>query len=323
MAALTLPTPVATAAPSRMWVSRDAIAVVAITLATFVAAAYFDMHEQLARLARPFERYQADELLVTLFVLALMLVWFAWRRWRQASEQLALRRVAERALMDALVENRRLSQMYLFAQEGERRSLARELHDELGQCLNAIKLDATAIRDNARPLPQEVLESAQAIIEVSSRVYDMARGLMQRLRPVALDELGLADALRHLVGEWRRRNPSVKCSVDLQGELDGLGEQLNITLYRVVQECLTNVTRHARASTVEIALERVDGAPDELHIGVRDDGVGLARDGTRTGLGLAGLRERVTALEGRLEVIESLPHGVEVRARIPVTGAAQ
>jgi len=321
-AELTLPMPVASSAPSRLKASRDAFAVAAITLVTFLAASHFDLQEQIASLAGPFERYQADELPLTLCVFAATLVWFAWRRWRQAAEQLALRRAAERALMDALTENRRLSQMYLLAQEEERRSLARELHDELGQCLNAIKLDAMAIRNDPRALPKEVLESARAIVDVSSQVYDVTRGLMQRLRPVALDELGLADALRHLAGEWRRRNPSVNCSIELEGELDGLGEQLNITLYRVVQECLTNVTRHARASAVEIAVARVDSASNELLVSVRDDGVGLPRGSGRAGLGLAGLRERVGALDGRLEVLASRPHGVEVRARIPVARGA-
>src|SRR5262245_20038765 len=105
---LTLPTAVASPAPSRLLVSRDAIVVVAVTLATFVAASHFDLQEQLTRLTWPFEHYQADELPVTLFVLALMLVWFAWRRWRQATEQLALRRVAERTMLDEIVEDHRL-----------------------------------------------------------------------------------------------------------------------------------------------------------------------------------------------------------------------
>jgi two-component system, NarL family, sensor histidine kinase UhpB len=289
--------------------TRDAIAVAAVTLAAFLAASVLDLQEHIARLTQPFERFQADELPVTLVVLSLALLWFAWRRRRQVA-------AAERALADALAENRRLSQRVLLAQEDERRNLARELHDELGQCLNAIKLDATAIRNDPRALPREVLESAQSIVEVSGRVYDVARGLMQRLRPVALDELGLADALRHLAGEWGRRNAGVECAVELRGELGGLSEQVNITLYRVVQECLTNVTRHARASAVGIALERANG---ELRLCVRDDGTGLARE-AHGGVGLAGLRERVAALDGRLDVLPGSPRGVEIRASIPVAG---
>ena len=257
-----------------------------------------------------------DELVPTLLVLAVALVWFAWRRWHQATRELARRLAAERELGDALAENRRLSQKYLLAQEDERRNLARELHDELGQCLNAIKLDATAIRNHPGAPSREIVDGAQAIIDVSSRVYDVTRGLMERLRPVALDELGLADALSHLVSEWQRRNPGVGCSLELQGRLEGLGEQINMSLYRVVQECLTNVTRHARASAVEV---RVEGAPGELSVRIRDDGAGMpAGTGRRAGLGLVGLRERVEALGGRFEVAEGSPHGVEIHASIPV-----
>ena len=227
----------------------------------------------------------------------------------------------QRELADALAENRLLSQKYLLAQEEERRHLARELHDEMGQCLNAIKLDAVAIHRHPSELPRDVLESAQSIMEVSTRVYDVARGLMERLRPVALDELGLADALRHLSGEWRRRNPGVDCSLSIEGDLEGLGEQTNITLYRVVQECLTNIARHARASEVRLHLERaVDQG--ELTLRIADDGVGIEPvRKKRGGLGLAGLRERVEALGGRLEVMSCVPHGVEVRASIPAAGA--
>jgi two-component system, NarL family, sensor histidine kinase UhpB len=302
--------------PSRLRAGVDALVAAAVTVVAFLAAAHFELSEQIAQLARPFERFQADELVPALLALAAALVWFAWRRWRQAARELARRLAAEGELADALAENRRLSQKYLLAQEDERRNLARELHDELGQCLNAIKLDATAIRNHPGAPSREIVDGAQAIIDVSSRVYDVTRGLMERLRPVALDELGLADALSHLVSEWQRRNPGVGCSLEFQGRLEGLGEQINMSLYRVVQECLTNVTRHARASAVEV---RVEGAPGELSVLIRDDGAGMpAGTGRRAGLGLVGLRERVEALGGRFEVAERAPHGVEIHARIPV-----
>jgi glucose-6-phosphate-specific signal transduction histidine kinase len=316
-AELPLPVPAVTR-PSRFRARRDALVVAGVTLAAFFAASAFDLQERIAGLTRPLERFQADELVPTLLTLAVALVWFAWRRWRHAADELALRLAAEQALAGTLAENRRLSQKYLLAQEEERRSLARELHDELGQCLNAIKLDAIAIRNHPGAPRQEVVASAQSIIDVSSRVYDVTRGLMERLRPVGLDELGLADALRHLVSEWQRRNPGVRCAIELAGELDGFGEQLNITAYRVIQECLTNVARHARASAVQVRLERSPGAVDELRLRVSDDGAGMSPGAKRTGLGLAGVRERVAALGGGLEIRDRAPHGVEVRARIPL-----
>jgi two-component system, NarL family, sensor histidine kinase UhpB len=313
-----LPSSPAAMPASQPGAAGDAVVVAAVTVLAFLLASHFELQERIARLTLPLERFQVDELVPTLLALAVALVWFAWRRWHQATRELDRRVAAERHLADALAENRRLSQQYLLVQEEERRSLARELHDELGQCLNAIKLDATAIRNHPSALPLEIVDGAQAIIDVSSRVYDVTRGLMERLRPVALDELGIADALRHLVSEWQRRNPGVRCTLELRGRLDGLGEQINMSLYRVVQECLTNVIRHAHASAVEVSVDGPAPPHGGLSVRVRDDGVGMsAGAGKRAGLGLVGLRERVEALGGSLEVAERAPHGVEIRAQIP------
>jgi len=143
------------------------------------------------------------------------------------------------------------------------------------------------------------------------------RGIMQRLRPAALDALGLHDAVGHLVGQWRRRHPAVDCRFEATGDLTGLGEVVNITIYRLVQECLTNIAKHARAGAVMVSLQRT--SPQEIRIGVRDDGRGMDLNAKRSGLGLVGLRERVEALNGRL-LIRSVPeHGLEVVALLPLS----
>src|SRR5258707_15619374 len=115
----------------------------------------------------------------------------------------------------------------------------------MGQTLNAIKGGGVTIRyrsDNAL----EVQRSAKAIIEVSGQVYDVVRSLLQRLRPVALDELGLRSAIEYGVEQWQRRHTTVRCSFSTQGDLDGLSEEVNITLYRLAQERLTNLAKYAR-----------------------------------------------------------------------------
>ena len=223
--------------------------------------------------------------------------------------------VMQKELADTLVENRLLSQKYLMVQEDERRSLARELHDELGQCLNAIKLDAVAIRDMSHGLQPEIETSATAIVELSGHVYEVVRSIMQRLRPAALDALGLHDAVAHLVGQWQRRNRAVDCGFVASGDLSGLGEVMNITVYRLVQECLTNVAKHASAAHLTVSLERVDA---EVRVVVRDDGRGMDLQAKRTGLGLVGLRERVEALRGRLHLTSEPGNGLEVRVWLPV-----
>jgi glucose-6-phosphate-specific signal transduction histidine kinase len=225
-------------------------------------------------------------------------------------------------LASALEENRRLSQRSMQVQEEERRNLARELHDELGQSLNAIKVDAVTIRDRSENAV-EVRRSAKAIIEVSGQVYDVVRSLMQRLRPVALDELGLRSAVEYGVQQWQRRHPAVRCSFTAEGELDDLSEQMNITLYRLAQECLTNVAKHAEATRVAISLERVAGDDDdggEIRFSFEDDGRGFDPGLRRQGLGLVGLRERVEALDGHFDLQSAPGQGVRVRASIPVRG---
>jgi signal transduction histidine kinase len=298
-------------------VRLDLVVVVAVTLGTFALSAALELREWLTEITHPLERYQIDELPLTFAALALSLAWFSWRRWRHAEDELRLRVAAQRALAERETENRLLSQKCLMVQEDERRSLARELHDELGQCLNAIKLDAVAIRDMTRDKQPEIETGATAIVELSGHVYEAVRGIMQRLRPAALDALGLHDAVAQLFGQWQRRNPAVECSFIASGDLSGLGEVMNITVYRLVQECLTNIAKHADATRVTLTLERRRA---EVLVAVSDDGRGMDLQAKRMGLGLVGLRERVEALQGHLHLASGPGKGLEVRARLPVRG---
>jgi two-component system sensor histidine kinase UhpB len=298
---------------------RDLIAVAVATLTTFLLSATFEVREWMTEVTRPVEHYQMDELPLTFAVLALALAWFSLRRWREAERELRLRVEAQAQLAEREDEHRLLAQKYMLVQEEERRSLARELHDEMGQCLNAIKLDAVSIRNVAQGRDPEVEAGANAIIELSAHVYDVVRSIMQRLRPAALDALGLRDAITDLVGQWSRRNPSVQCRFDATGELNELGEAVNITVYRLVQECLTNIVKHARATHVTVAIDRTG---DVLRVTVSDDGRGMELGAKRTGLGLLGLRERVEALAGKLELHSVPGKGLEVCAQLPVAAGA-
>jgi signal transduction histidine kinase len=306
----------ATAQPPRGQAGRDLAVVAGATLATFVISAMFELREWMTEVTRPLEHYQMDELPFTIAALALALAWFSLRRWREAARELALRVQAQARLAQREDEHRLLAQKYMLVQEEERRSLARELHDEMGQCLNAIKLDAVSIRNMAQGRDVEVEAGANAIIELSAHVYDVVRGLTQRLRPAALDALGLRDAVADLVAQWNRRNPGVRCRFEPSGDLDQLGEAMNITVYRLVQECLTNVVKHAQASNVVVAIERL---ADALQVSVTDDGRGMDIQARPTGgLGLLGLRERVETLAGELDLRSAPGTGVHVGARLPL-----
>jgi signal transduction histidine kinase len=305
-----LPVPVLSASPEhRRQVSRDLLVVVAITVGMFVLSSAFELRELITDLTRPLEHYQLDELPLTIAALALSLAWFAWRRWRQLQ-------VTQKELEQTLTENRLLSQKYLLVQEEERRNLARELHDELGQCLNAIKLDAVSICELSKGIQREIERSAGSIVEISNHVYEVVRSMMQRLRPAALDALGLRDAVADLVDQWRRRNPSVMCAFESDGDLSELGELTNITVYRLVQECLTNVTKHSGATHVYVGVARVGSG--EVRATVRDNGRGRDATAKRSGLGLVGLRERVEALHGHLELGGAPGAGMHVTAWLPV-----
>lgn len=280
----------------------------------------FELHERVSAWTRAWERYQLDELPGVLLFLALAMAWYAWRRVGESREQLQRRIDAEARLAETLTENRRLSLSHIQVQEEERKQLARELHDELGQHLNAIKIDAVSLRDwsdNGRDVcMSDVHGAARAIVEVTDHVQGIVRDMLRRLRPVGLDDLGLSAALEHLVQNWRTRHPAIAAALRIDAAVDHLTEQENITLYRIVQESLNNVARHSRAVQVSIALDRDARG---VHLVISDDGAGANQWQAVSGLGLVGMRERVEALGGSLEIMSKSGHGFLIAVAIPVT----
>src|SRR5271156_763307 len=172
---------------------RDALAVVVISLAAAVTCVRLNLSEAMVGWMRRHENLQVDELPGILLVIAACLIWFSTRRYLEASRELDLRRATEARLAEALAENQRLAQKYVDMQEHERKALARDLHDELGQYVNAIKLDAVAMRDAAEE-HAEMQASARAMIVNIDRVYAVLGGLIRELRPVAFDDLGVLAA---------------------------------------------------------------------------------------------------------------------------------
>lgn len=302
---------------------RDAILVGVVTIATWVVCGIFNVTEMLRRLNAPYERYQLDELPTVLLVLGLGLTWFATRRYGEARQEIARRKSAEAQLAAALAENRRLAQQYVELQESERKALARELHDELGQYLNVIKLDAVGIRDDHATSQAAMHRRATTIVENCNHIHGSLATLIRELRPTGLDELGLAAALEHCVETWRARLPSVSLRLSILGDLTGLPESITVTLYRLVQEALTNVAKHAAASEVTVRLERTGvGGDDEIDVAVIDNGAGTVPGLATRGLGLIGMRERVMALQGKLVFTSAPGQGFELSAQIPVPADA-
>lgn len=232
-------------------------------------------------------------------------------------------RQSEAETLRLLEENRFLIYHSMEIQEDERRYLARELHDEFGQCITAIQADAEAIAELAQEssttdnVTAKIKISADAILTVSAHIYDVVHTLMRQLRPSGLDELGLVEILQEMVRTWQARHPETRCTLTTQGKLDQLGETVNITLYRVMQECLTNVAKYANASQVTITLE-ANSVTQQLILKVQDNGQGMSLTKPRRGLGLIGIRERTQALEGHLQLESSEGQGMKITLTIPI-----
>jgi signal transduction histidine kinase len=294
---------------------RDIAAVIAVSLAAVFICVKFDVSEALAVWTRPHERFQLDELPPILLVIAVCLIWFSARRYFDASRQLALRNAMEERLAEAYAENQRLALRYVDMQEHERKALAHDLHDELGQYVNAIKLDAVSMRDAAALAPA-IQAAARAMIGNIDRVYNVLRGLIRQLRPVGFDELGLLAALEHCINEWRTRLPETTIELSSRGDLELLDEVRGLVIFRLVQEALTNVARHSSATQVQILIERPSGTQG-LNVLVADNGRGADLSLPRTGLGLVGMRERVAALGGLISLASGSGQGFQVKAFIP------
>jgi two-component system sensor histidine kinase UhpB len=279
-----------------------------------------NLSEVLFAWTRPLEQYQLDELPFILLLTAMCLIWFSWRRHREAERELALRRVAEAKLETTLSDNRRLVRQYAETQEIERKNIARDLHDEMGQYLTVLKLDAVFLREAEARRGGDSHELAAAIVGNVERVSAVATGLIRQLRPVALDTLGLTAALQSCVADWRRRLPGTTIDLSIEGEIDTLAEQAALALFRLVQEALTNVARHSQATAVAIRISRVpphDAQPDSLSIAIADDGVGMDLTRRRTGLGLLGMSERLAGIGGTLTIESALRQGLTLKAIFP------
>ncbi len=204
--------------------------------------------------------------------------------------------------------NQALARHTMKIQETERQVLSRELHDEMGQSLTAIKAMAVSVRQPG----QHVLEAADAIIEICDHLATVVRSMMRSLHPLSLTELGLSATLRDMVAEWQRRKPDLTFHLNVDSELDQLDHERGIHIYRIVQECLTNVVRHAKASQASVLVERRGRM---ICIVVSDDGMG--KQGESQGFGLRGMRERVESLGGHFH-FESVPgQGVTVAVQLP------
>ena len=254
----------------------------------------------------------------------------------------------EDKLEKLLNEKRDLNQRLVTIQEEERSYLARELHDEFGQSITAVKSLAKAITAFSGDQYSETRSLSNSIVDLSGKLYEVVNDMMRRLRPEILDTLGLKAAINNCIDRSQLEVEGITTKVSFSGDLSTLDEIVTITVYRIVQECLTNISKYAMASNVTIDISRdiikneerrnranyvVSEIADKfsirdvLRVVIKDDGVGmnvvdaLKKKGHRNRMGLKGIEERLTALDGRLS-IESKPYeGVKIEASVDLSAS--
>ena len=204
--------------------------------------------------------------------------------------------------------------------ERERLMIARELHDELGQSVTAMRSMALSIAQRMHTLDPQAEAAARLIADESSRLYDAMHGIIPRLTPLVLDNFGLAEALNDLIERTRRSQPDVQIELRVELGHSALGSDAALALYRAAQEGVSNALRHGQARLLQLA---VVGEAGTVTLDLTDDGNGLAPDwSTRTGhYGLRWLAERVEALGGEFRVEPASPRGVRLQVRLPLDAA--
>lgn len=227
-------------------------------------------------------------------------------------------------LGSAMEDRRQLAGRLVSLQDSERKEVARELHDEFGPYLFALRAHVASLEaavGGGDADAEVLLRRCRAMTEHLGALQQVNRQILERLRPVGLAELGLGEALNGLIGMWQQTHPDVSVELSVSPLLGALDEITELTIYRVVQEALTNTFRHAGASSVGISIATLNSNAGQpaIRVEVRDNGSGLPAD-YKTGLGTIGMRERVTALGGSV-MMNSTPEGLVIEALVPARPA--
>lgn len=212
------------------------------------------------------------------------------------------------ALKTAEQSNQALARHTMKIQETERQTMSRELHDEMGQSLTAIKAMAVTTKQEHADVPKV----ADSIIDICNHLAKVVRSMMKTLHPLSLAELGLGATLTDLVNQWRRRYANLAVTMEYDTVLEQLDKDVAIHVYRIVQECLTNVVRHADASEVSVVLAKQQ---NKVWITVTDNGVG--GQASQQGFGLLAMRERAESLGGKFVFDSVEGQGVTIIVQLP------
>ncbi|HZM60992.1 MAG TPA: sensor histidine kinase [Vicinamibacterales bacterium] len=297
----------------RLMPKREAAIRASDDLQAFNRAAFIEVQRAVSQRQAEMQRQLWKIFGIALFI-GLTIAWFASRHATRLEHRLVEQRARE---AEVSADLQRLSARLVQVQEDEQRRIARELHDEVGQALSAVKVELTVAERRLERLQgtSDLLADAHSSADGALR---SVRDLTHLLHPSALDDLGLVSALASQVREFRRRH-SVAMAFVNEGSDDRPHPEVERAIYRVVQEALTNIARHSRARSGRVRL--AIGTPT-IRVVVEDDGIGfdpaeVERPGRRRGLGLLGMRERVTQLRGRLHIDSAPTRGTRIEAALP------
>lgn len=240
---------------------------------------------------------------------------FKIKEWQQTS--VALNDLANRQ-KNLLEQRKKLSYQLMTLQDSERRYLARELHDELGQCLAAINALAASITLTAEQECPALLEETKSISRINQHIMQTVRELLKRLRPAEIDELGLESSLKNLVNEWNAHSArNIHYHLQVNNNITQLPTPLATSLFRIIQEALTNIEKHAQAAHAYIQLSIQNQI---LKLFINDDGkIQLPLDSNPSTMGIMGMQERITALGGEFLIENSDSGGLSLNITIPLT----
>ncbi|HEY0847144.1 MAG TPA: ATP-binding protein, partial [Noviherbaspirillum sp.] len=241
------------------------------------------------------------------------------------SKVIARTRALEQARDEAVksdAEKRRLIQKVNSAVEEERQNIAVDIHDHLNSSLIIARLESQRILDlvtkhPGSPAAEEIKARAQAVIKLTLDLYELARGIVKRLRPEIIDTLGLRDAVEEMVRYFDKVHPKCRFEFQAEGDFSHLEGDLAISAYRLIQEALSNVVKHSSATTAFVGLHLQEDH-QTLHILVRDNGRGFDPKAIAPGIGLIGMRERVYGLDGKLEVDTMIDAGTTITIDLPI-----